>query len=238
MTNEEIVAVVKQFQKSLAGYLSWIKRMDADEQEACRNSWMAALDKSCQEDVQEIAGLLCAGNLQTPPFSELPQFVRNEAYRLTCRRQRREAKRNPRMRGGQGMREAFSELLGAKGDREKLKSIMAARFQVESVHDAYTCPMCRDTGLIEVWSRQTIVEMTIHEFPLATAYLATAVAACTCEAGMSWRGSSRVPKYQFAIHCRCRNGDINDPQNLADLEEWCHLKRQELEQSRSDLLSQ
>jgi len=83
--------------------------------------------------------------------------------------------------------------------------------------DAYQCPTCRDTGMVTIWSAQTVREALLEVKggrPMKHFY--TQAAACTCKAGNKF--STITGRYDPDTHVRsygCGQASIER------LRQWC-----------------
>lgn len=94
----------------------------------------------------------------------------------------------------------------------------------ESKEPRYKCPYCRDTGIVEVWTRESI--RAAIEDDIRSERLGCGVMACGCEAGDGFVGIS-PHRFSLSEWCPCKRGDVGSERNWIDLKRWVNAKMSE-----------
>lgn len=128
--------------------------------------------------------------------------------------------------------EVFRLHLDGLAIRDALSQVFGEFDDTVSVRYAIKCRTCRDSGVVEVWSRAAIVAVVDGRLNDVEAGGYGCVP-CGCPAG-DGRGSASE-RYDLEGWCPCPRGDTKSQQNIADLKSWVEAKQQQATDRRAEL---
>lgn len=227
---------------------SWIAGIQPlDKRSKLIDAWAEALSDVDPRDAKAVTNRMLSGD--DPPIAayereQTPAKVRAMAKANRDRRAELDRQTIERQRGTQPSRrpvydqscqQLFRSILKTVDDNPGCNVTEEARKLLPAPSDdgpRYDCPLCRDYGLVTVWSEISIQAELLGEL-MHPGNRRTCVAPCTCDSGnrFVWSGQGDPPRgwaawrsdearYSPERHCLCRGADTTSIESISEFKQW------------------
>lgn len=231
MTNDEFDRWLDEFLDLIPEIGRWLA--DVPNPAAINDAWRDALRDCDLQDARAVTRQLVRGDLPAIPAYERSRTA--AIVRTACRELRNErhqrSNREPTMgrQASTPIGRCFGAILRRVDEGESARAACAAELPPLDAERAarYRCLDCEDSGWATVWSERAI--RAVLDDALDRQSATTSVLPCRCRAGdryveslssppKGWKGFSY--RMDPTLHCVCRRGDTDDPDNVHLLIEW------------------
>jgi hypothetical protein len=234
MKNSEFQRFIGDFGHSFPDVGSWLAKSGPEAVSA----WRGVIGPLELDDAKAAVQSILAGDVPFPePWSSFPAAIRRIASKLAASRAERAAvPEQPRPSNGRysvmAMLEDLRGFLKAGNSQSAAIAMLAKKYPLaDDDMPRYACLLCRDRGLVDVWSHRSVQSVLWGEKPFRHY---TAVALCECDSGRGRHTDANGifnPPHGMAIYdagkmCVVRSRDASELR--AWIDERRHARQLEL----------